>query len=101
LSRNYYEDAIVGWPPIKSHRKKLHHQKDAHHRNRRPGGTFAVVENGGGSGGSQSMFVKVQMEGCGLTRKIDLRLHHSYESLIYSLLTMFGKGNTSRYFDMY
>lgn len=86
-------EGIVGWPPIKSYRKKLCQQNDAqHHHLPCRGRNFPAVENGGACGGLRSMFVKVQMEGFLITRKIDLKLYQSYQSLTYSLLTMFGKG---------
>ncbi|KAL4564022.1 hypothetical protein LXL04_028072 [Taraxacum kok-saghyz] len=71
------ENEVIGWPPVKSCRKKLCHRK-----------------NDGGDGGgskSKSMFVKVQMEGDGIARKIDLNLHNSYHTLIRTLAHMFGK----------
>ncbi|KAL2929644.1 Auxin-responsive protein IAA29 [Bienertia sinuspersici] len=85
------DDGVVGWPPIKSYRKKLN---DAYHQQHRHGRNFPAMENGGRGGccgGLRSMFVKVQIEGFFITRKIDLKLYHSYEALISSLLTMFGK----------
>ncbi|KMT02809.1 hypothetical protein BVRB_8g193910 [Beta vulgaris subsp. vulgaris] len=91
-------DGIVGWPPIKSYRKKVNDAQHHHHQQRRHGGNFPAMENGGrggGCGGSRSMFVKVQMEGFFITRKIDLKLYHSYEALISSLLTMFNKEEDS------
>lgn len=39
----------------------------------------------------KSMYVKVEMEGVGIARKIDLSLHHSYQSLQTTLAAMFGK----------
>ncbi|KAI3754364.1 hypothetical protein L1987_54146 [Smallanthus sonchifolius] len=54
------ENEVVGWPPVKSIRKNLP---------RRSGGC--------GGGRSKSMFVKVQMEGDGIARKIDLNLHRN------------------------
>lgn len=84
-------EGIVGWPPIKSYRKKLRQRDGSHRHFRRQGGDFPAGI-GGGCGGFRSMYVKVQIEGFGITRKIDLKLYHSYESLTSSLLTMFGKG---------
>ncbi|PWA42970.1 PB1 domain, AUX/IAA protein [Artemisia annua] len=70
------ENDVIGWPPVKSSRKK-------HFRHKNHGG------NGGG--GSKSMYVKVHMEGDGIARKIDLNLHHSYHTLGHTLAHMFGK----------
>lgn len=91
-------DGIVGWPPIKAYRKKLndayhHHHQQQQQQQCRRGGNFPAMENSGrGGGGSRSKFIKVQMEGFFIIRKIDLKLYHSYEALVGSLLTMFGKG---------
>ncbi|KAL3825091.1 hypothetical protein ACJIZ3_021120 [Penstemon smallii] len=85
------DDTVVGWPPIKSWRKKLY-QKNL----RRCAFNYVTVENGGagvggGGGGSNSMYVKVKMEGVGIGRKVDLSLHNSYQTLISNLIAMFGK----------
>lgn len=69
------EDGVVGWPPIKSWRKKLCQQNNIY-----------------GGGGSNSTFVKVKMEGVVIARKVDLSLHHSYQDLKDTLVDMFGKG---------
>ncbi|KAJ0532434.1 putative transcription factor interactor and regulator AUX-IAA family [Helianthus annuus] len=68
------ENGVVGWPPVKSSRKTLCHR-------------------GGWGGGSKSTYVKVQMEGDGIARKINLNLHHSYNTLVHALAQMFGKCN--------
>ncbi|KAK2645875.1 hypothetical protein Ddye_021070 [Dipteronia dyeriana] len=91
------EDGVVGWPPIKNLRKK-HRQQHHHHEGRRA--TAAknnqTVENGfvcGGRQYSNSMLVKVNMEGVAITRKIDLTLHDSFQSLNTTMITMFGLWN--------
>ncbi|XP_071729548.1 auxin-induced protein 22D-like [Rutidosis leptorrhynchoides] len=61
-----------GWPPVKSSRKNLCYCS---------------------GDGSNSMYVKVHMEGDGIARKIDLNLHNSYFSLIHTLANMFKKCN--------
>ncbi|PPD79225.1 hypothetical protein GOBAR_DD23841 [Gossypium barbadense] len=45
--------------------------------------TFSTTE--------ESIYVKVKMEGVAITRKIDIKLHQSYQSLTNSLITMFAK----------
>ncbi|KAL5559786.1 hypothetical protein UlMin_035997 [Ulmus minor] len=70
------EDHVVGWPPINSSRRKLLH-----------GGRMARKQNVR----SNSIYVKVKMEGVAIARKIDLRLFHSYQTLKSALLTMFAK----------
>uniref|UniRef100_A0A7N0TZB3 Auxin-responsive protein n=1 Tax=Kalanchoe fedtschenkoi TaxID=63787 RepID=A0A7N0TZB3_KALFE len=42
------------------------------------------------SSSSRSNYVKVTMEGMGIGRKVDLSVHCSYESLIETLIDMFG-----------
>ncbi|KAL5771437.1 hypothetical protein ACOSP7_015591 [Xanthoceras sorbifolium] len=82
------EDDVVGWPPIKNLRKKHRHQ---HHRSR-AGKNNQTVENGFGCGDRQSnsIFVKVNMEGVAITRKIDLSLHDSFQTLTNTLMAKFG-----------
>ncbi|KAF3453733.1 hypothetical protein FNV43_RR04174 [Rhamnella rubrinervis] len=83
-------DGLVGWPPIKQWRKKLcsHGGRAGNVINRR-----VVVENGCGCGGriSKSMYVKVKMEGVAIARKVDLSVHHGLQTLIDTLIDMFGK----------
>ncbi|KAG2713326.1 hypothetical protein I3760_04G171900 [Carya illinoinensis] len=77
-------DGLVGWPPVKySWRNK----RICDENNR------AVVENGYGCGGrgSNSTYVKVNMEGIPIARKIDLSLHQSFETLTETLMDMFGQ----------
>lgn len=91
------ESGVIGWPPIKSWRKKLFHGHGQQvgriitdHRM-----AAAAAERGGGGGTSNfrtnSTYVKVKMEGVGIARKIDLRLYRSYQTLTRSLITMFTK----------
>ncbi|KAI4337312.1 hypothetical protein L6164_015745 [Bauhinia variegata] len=77
---------VVGWPPIKAWRKKklhLHHHHGGQIRNDRgPAGNE--------SRGSNSLYVKARMEGVAIGRKIDLRLHSSYQALTNTLISMFA-----------
>ncbi|XP_009767739.1 auxin-responsive protein IAA28 isoform X2 [Nicotiana tabacum] len=68
------ENGVVGWPPIKSWRKKQIH-----------GINNDVI------GRRNSMYVKVKMEGVAIGRKINLRLYDSYQVLTNSLIQMFAK----------
>ncbi|KAL9249038.1 Auxin-responsive protein IAA13-like protein [Drosera capensis] len=97
-SRNGREDeTLVGWPPIQSYRKRRRGQNNVVRPNNPMGN-----ENGrGGYVGDDddnrwsSRYVKVQMEGMVITRKISLsflRRHQSYEGLTHSLISLFGKG---------
>lgn len=71
----------MGWPPLNSWRhKRLCHDNDP-------------TENGYACGarGPNSTYVKVQMEGVAIARKVDLSLHHSFQTLTETLLDMFGR----------
>lgn len=48
-----------------------------------------------------SMFVKVNMEGYAVGRKVDLKAHDSYESLSLALQKMFNNFFTSERFAFY
>ncbi|RZC62019.1 hypothetical protein C5167_023782 [Papaver somniferum] len=93
-------NSIVGWPPVKSWRRKFHH----HYQNQHPpqfqhhqeiaDGTLDNndhVDAANGDGATNSMYVKVTMDGMGIGRKINLRLHQSYQTLTTTLINMFGK----------
>ncbi|XP_027080080.2 auxin-responsive protein IAA5-like [Coffea arabica] len=71
-------DQIVGWPPIKSWRKKF----------LRGGRQERALER---AGVRNSVFVKVKMEGVIIGRKIDLTLFDSYQALTNAVLNMFAK----------
>ncbi|KAJ0089960.1 hypothetical protein Patl1_13055 [Pistacia atlantica] len=85
------EDVVVGWPPIKTWRKKIWHQDQG--RQAKPKNNQAVKNIGFGSRSAQSksnsMYVKVKMEGMAIARKIDLSLHDSFETLTTTLISMF------------
>ncbi|GLU09660.1 hypothetical protein SLE2022_265080 [Rubroshorea leprosula] len=83
------EHDLVGWPPVKTWRTK---------KIRRQSYNGCRLDDIGGCGGyairpSNSRFVKVKMEGVGIARKIDLTLHHSFETLTTTLNEMFGNEN--------
>ncbi|GFY80898.1 indole-3-acetic acid inducible 5 [Actinidia rufa] len=59
------------------------------HQSRSAGGSNF---DDGGPRGSKSTYVKVKMEGVAIARKVDLSLHHSYQSLRDTLDGMFGSG---------
>ncbi|MBA0865383.1 hypothetical protein Goshw_011669 [Gossypium schwendimanii] len=86
-------EGLVGWPPVKTWRKKVHHQipNGVAENNRLP-----AVENGIGGRASKSTYVKVKMEGVPIARKIDLSVHHSFEGLTNTLMRMFGISDDNR-----
>ncbi|XP_057467998.1 auxin-induced protein IAA4-like [Actinidia eriantha] len=61
---------VVGWPPIRSHRKN----------------SFATKKNEAEISG---MFVKVSMDGAPYLRKIDLKVYKAYSDLLEALENMF------------
>lgn len=80
----------MGWPPVKATWKKLHRQipygGGADHNNR-----MVAAKNGCvGRAIPNSTYVKAKMEGFAIARKIDLSVHHSFETLTSTLMTMFG-----------
>ncbi|KHG04553.1 Auxin-responsive IAA9 [Gossypium arboreum] len=77
-----YEKGLVGWPPVKTwRRKKLRCQVHNH---------MTAAENGCcGGRASNSTYVKVKMEGVVIARKIDISIHQSFETLTTTLMTMF------------
>ncbi|XP_059432753.1 auxin-responsive protein IAA29-like isoform X1 [Corylus avellana] len=82
-------DGVVGWPPIKSWRNN--NNKRVCHDNQ---GGRRLLENAYaycGGRRSNSMYVKVKMEGVAIGRKIDLTLHNSFQTLTDTLIDMFQK----------
>lgn len=86
--------SIVGWPPIRSFRRNLglpQASKSAIDSEK----DIEKVKPLEGENASneplarQTMFVKVNMEGYAVGRKIDLKVHDSYESLSQALQKMF------------
>lgn len=77
---------LVGWPPINPWRKKQIHG----HQGGGVADDHRMVERRGG-GRTNSVFVKVKMEGVAIGRKIDLNLYHSYQMLRITLIDMFAK----------
>lgn len=78
----------MGWPPVKTWRKKQRRQiPDGGAQNNR---VAAAADNGCGVRASNSTFVKVKIEGVAIARKIDLSVHHSFETLTSTLMRMFG-----------
>ncbi|KAF3680090.1 fatty acid elongase [Capsicum annuum] len=82
------ENGVVGWPPIKSWRKKLL-------LNHEGGGGWNTnnIDHRNNIGIRNSMYVKVKMEGVAIGRKIDLRLYNSYQLLTNTLLQMFPRSD--------
>ncbi|KAD3336988.1 hypothetical protein E3N88_32508 [Mikania micrantha] len=91
---------VVGWPPVKNHRmnsllnqakfsKNEGENKKKNNDNENKNDEIAVKETG------PSGFVKVNMDGLAIGRKIDLNVHDCYETLALALEIMFSKASTS------
>ncbi|XVE98361.1 hypothetical protein REPUB_Repub03eG0099800 [Reevesia pubescens] len=82
-------EGLVGWPPVKTWRKKLRCQipNGGADNNRM---VVVATENGCGGRASNSTYVKVKMDGVAIARKIDLSVHNSFETLTTTLMRMFG-----------
>jgi auxin-responsive protein IAA len=74
------QQQAVGWPPVGAFRK-CHLAKTAEEPSK--------AKPADGSGETASMFVKVNLEGCAVGRKVDLRAHRGYASLSRALQGMF------------
>lgn len=78
---------LVGWPPVRSSRKNVMSQKTTT--------TTEVAEKTSGSGGAA--FVKVSMDGAPYLRKVDLKMHKSYQQLSDALAKMFSSFTNGNY----
>ncbi|KAK1434679.1 hypothetical protein QVD17_00428 [Tagetes erecta] len=93
---------VIGWPPMKSWRKKLCHPKTGNRVDGMIGWPpvkickkklcYRKIGNGdGGRSKSKSTYVKVNMEGVAIARKVELNRHQSYQTLVHTLANMFDK----------
>lgn len=68
---------VVGWPPIRSYRRNLATSSKLSFESEKLGSEVAPkAENG-----KKSLFVKINMDGIPIGRKVDLRAYDSYEKL--------------------
>lgn len=63
---------VVGWPPVRSYRKNVLHQKKT-------------------DGECSGMYVKVSMDGAPFLRKVDLKVYNNYSELLKALENMFKR----------
>lgn len=94
---------VVGWPPIRSFRKNLattssnskptsQTESQTQHHNKVVAGKKSIDNNYG-----KGLFVKINMDGVPIGRKVDLKAYHSYENLSIAVDELFRgllKGNT-------
>ena len=100
---------MVGWPPIRAYRMNtlVNHAKspsaEAFSAADEGNGCIGKADNGDGkkNGNSNdkghlrsSLFVKVNMDGIPIGRKVDLTAHKSYEALARTLEDMFNDPTT-------
>ncbi|XP_022982031.1 auxin-responsive protein IAA29-like isoform X1 [Cucurbita maxima] len=85
------ENKVVGWPPIKSWRKRHLHQlqqdrlgSDQTHNH------YWMEDNEDDGIVFNPKYVKVKMEGVAIARKIDVGLYSSYQTLKTALINMFS-----------
>jgi len=86
---------VVGWPPIRSFRKNLasssnskptsQSESQTRHQNKVVAGKKHVDNNYG----SKGLFVKINMDGVPIGRKVDLKAYHSYENLSIAVDELF------------
>ena len=76
---------LVGWPPVGAFRRS--HLQAGTKAVEEP--TSKVKSGGERPAPAATMFVKVNMEGCAVGRKVDLQAHRSYASLSRALQAMF------------
>ncbi|KAL5993343.1 hypothetical protein ACLOJK_014267 [Asimina triloba] len=93
---------VVGWPPVRTFRKNLTPpvlkatSTPAMPMPTKPAAAVDVATNK--KVDHETMFVKVNLEGYAVGRKINLKAHHSYESLSRALLHMFENFFSIDYF---
>ncbi|XP_047958286.1 auxin-responsive protein IAA2-like [Salvia hispanica] len=76
--------SVVGWPPLRSFRKNIASKPASDSPDVAPSKVSNSVENG-----SRTPFVKINMDGIPIGRKIDLKAYHSYEKLSYAVDELF------------
>ncbi|XP_058097708.1 auxin-responsive protein IAA25-like isoform X2 [Magnolia sinica] len=87
---------VVGWPPVRAFRKNLASQPKPGEMESKAAAAATSAE--APKAVEESMFVKVNMEGYAVGRKINLKAHESYESLSRALQKMFNNFFSINYF---
>ncbi|KAJ7527692.1 hypothetical protein O6H91_16G066700 [Diphasiastrum complanatum] len=87
--------APVGWPPVQSFRKNSlpapHSKNPAQSKDKPPSGSLTAVGTAAPHGNPHPLFVKVYMDGLPIGRKVDLKIHNSYDKLSATLKEMFHR----------
>ncbi|KAI3918367.1 hypothetical protein MKX01_041687 [Papaver californicum] len=86
---------VVGWPPVRAFRRNLISPSKQEMKAKAVASTKIVSATDDEvlrkSTAMDTMYVKVNMEGYAVGRKINLKAHESYESLSHALQNMFHK----------
>ncbi|KAL5982923.1 hypothetical protein ACLOJK_017002 [Asimina triloba] len=77
--------SVVGWPPVGAFRKNLAPQPKME-----PKGAASTSVSEAPKAAEESMYVKVNIDGYAVGRKINLKAHDSYDSLSRALQKMFN-----------
>jgi auxin-responsive protein IAA len=93
---------VVGWPPIRSYRMnslaKIPRSEEEKRidlgKEKKSGDAMKKICNGNGK--SHLGFVKVNMDGIPIGRKVDLNVHSCYETFAQALEDMFFKNGTEK-----
>lgn len=94
IIRVLHPPQLVGWPPVRTFRRNLGVQNQSKSMmNSEPKVEEIKFEEKESMDNElqkrPTMFVKVNMEGCTVGRKIDLKLHNGYDSLSHALQKLF------------
>ncbi|KAL6568202.1 hypothetical protein OROHE_003886 [Orobanche hederae] len=82
---------VVGWPPIRSFRKNIASGSSLKLSSESPDDGPTKVSGGPkpAENGPRSLFVKINMDGIPIGRKVDLKTHDSYDKLSYAVDELF------------
>ncbi|KAF8400943.1 hypothetical protein HHK36_014246 [Tetracentron sinense] len=81
---------VVGWPPIRSFRKNLASSSSSKPAPELPKQVPNEVTSGKPESGMKGLFVKINMDGVPIGRKVDLKAYDSYEKLTSVVDELFG-----------
>ncbi|KAJ4708114.1 Auxin-responsive protein [Melia azedarach] len=80
---------VVGWPPIRSFRKNLASTSSSKLASKLPNETSEEGSAGKSESFKKNLFVKINMEGVPIGRKINLSAYNSYEELSFAIDELF------------
>ncbi|WJZ84765.1 hypothetical protein VitviT2T_004356 [Vitis vinifera] len=80
---------VVGWPPIRSFRKNLVNSSSSKPESESPNKIPEETGYGKSESSKTGLFVKINMDGVPIGRKVDLKACDSYEKLSYAVDDLF------------